>query len=30
VLQQGAVREIELQSIDRADFIARRARGRGI
>lgn len=30
VLQQGALREIELQSIDRADFIARRARGRGI
>lgn len=30
VLQQGSVREIEVQSIDRADFIARRERGRGI
>jgi len=30
VLQQGAVREVELRSIDRTDFIAGRARGRGI
>jgi S1-C subfamily serine protease len=30
VLQQGAVRDLEIRSIDRADFIARRERGRGI
>jgi len=30
VLQEGSVREIEVQSIDRADFITRRERGRGI
>jgi S1-C subfamily serine protease len=30
VLQQGTVREIEIRSMDRADFIARRERGRGI
>jgi len=30
VLQGGALREIEIQSIDRADYLARTQRGRGI
>ncbi len=30
VLQQGSVREVEVRSIDRADFLQRHQRGRGI
>jgi S1-C subfamily serine protease len=30
VLQEGALREVEIQSIDRADYLARTQRGRGI
>jgi hypothetical protein len=30
VLQQGGLREIEVRSIDRADFLQRSQRGRGI
>jgi hypothetical protein len=30
VLQQGSLRDLEIQSIDRADFLARSQRGRGI